>query len=128
MNEILSVKMKRWLHFLIGGAINTGFTYAIYLALHTVLAYQLAYFFAYILGIVFAYWFNATLVFKVRLSWKGLFTYPIVYFVQYITSACLLGSLVEIAGITESLAPLAVSIIMLPITYMMSKFLLRHKG
>jgi putative flippase GtrA len=122
---MINTKIKRWLHFLIGGAINTAFTYAVYLALNTILAYQLAYFIAYILGIIFAYWFNATVVFKVNLSWKGFFSYPIVYLVQYLASAFLLAGLVEMAGIMESLAPLVVAIIMVPATYVMSKFLLR---
>lgn len=120
-------KIKRWLRFLVGGAINTASTYAIYLALNTILAYQLAYFIAYILGVIFAYWFNATVVFRVNLSWKGFFSYPIVYLVQYITSAFLLGGLVEVVGIRESLAPLVVVIVMVPVTYLMNKLVLeRH--
>lgn len=117
-------KVKRWLRFLLGGGVNTVFTYAIYLALNTVLTYQLAYFIAYALGVVFAYWFNAVVVFRVPLSWKGFFSYPLVYVAQYVASAFLLGSLVEAVGIDEVLAPLVVTIIMVPLTYVMSKFVL----
>lgn len=118
------VRAKRWLLFLLGGGVNTAFTYAIYLALNMVLAYQLAYFLAYTLGVVFAYWFNAVVVFRVPLSWKGFFSYPIVYIVQYAASAFLLGGLVEIAGIMEALAPLVVAIAMVPVTYVISKSVL----
>lgn len=117
-------RAKRWLRFLLGGGVNTAFTYAVYLALNMVLAYQLAYFVAYTLGVVFAYWFNAVVVFRVSLSWKGFFSYPIVYIVQYAASAFLLGGLVEFAGIVESLAPLVVVIAMVPVTYVMSKSVL----
>ncbi len=120
-----AARTKRWLRFLLGGGVNTAVTYTIYLALNTVFAYQLAYFVAYALGIVFAYWFNAVVVFRVPLSWKGLFSYPVVYVVQYVASASLLGGLVELAGIGEALAPLVVPLVMVPVTYVMSKFVLQ---
>jgi putative flippase GtrA len=109
----------------LGGAVNTAFSYAVYLALNNVLSYQISYFIAYALGVAFAYWFNAVFVFQVTLSWKGLFSYPIVYLIQYLTSAFLLAIIVEILGILESLAPLLVAIIMVPVTYVMSKLVLR---
>ena len=117
-------RTKRWLRFLLGGGVNTAFSYAVYLALNTIFAYQLAYFIAYALGVVFAYWFNALVVFRVPLSWKGLFSYPVVYVIQYLAAAFLLGGLVERAGIVESLAPLVVAIVMVPVTYVMSKLVL----
>ena len=117
-------RKKRWLRFLLGGGINTAFTYAVYLALNTVLVYQLAFFVAYALGVVFSYWFNAVFVFRVSLSWKGLFSYPVVYVVQYVASAFLLGGLVQFADMGESLAPLVVTLVMVPVTYVMSKLVL----
>ncbi|QQP98612.1 GtrA family protein [Lysobacter enzymogenes] len=115
---------RRWLRFLIGGATNTAFTYALYLALNTIVSYQTAYLIAYVLGVLFAYWFNATIVFRVPLSWKGLLSYPIVYVVQYAASAALLAVLVEFLRIRESVGPLIVTAAMIPATYVMNKFVL----
>ncbi len=123
-----SAKIRRWLRFLMGGGINTGFTYLVYLALNTALSYQISYFIAYIAGIVFSYFFNAIFVFRVPLSLKGAFSYPLVYAVQYILSAFLLGGLIELASIDKSLAPLIVTALMIPLTYVMSKFLLEWKS
>ena len=129
MGKELDNKWQRWLRFLLGGAVNTAFSYAVYLALNTVLAYQVAFLIAYATGVVFAYWFNATVVFRVPLTWKGLFSYPVVYVIQYLASAVLLSGLVEMLGVAELFAPLVVSIAMLPVTYMMSKLVLgRRKG
>ncbi len=125
MEQTSDTRTKRWLRFLLGGIVNTAFSYAVYLALNNVLAYQLSYFIAYALGVAFAYWFNAVVVFQVPLSWKGFFSYPIVYLIQYSISAFLLVSIVEIMGIVKSLAPLLVAIIMVPVTYVMSKLVLR---
>lgn len=120
-------RAQRWLRFIVGGTINTAFTYLLYLVFNSFLAYQIAYFAAYAIGVVFAYWFNATVVFQVPLSWKGLFSYPVVYIIQYILSAFFLGSLIELFQIGESIAPLLVAGAMIPITYLMSKFVLQGK-
>lgn len=123
-------RMQRWLQFVTGGAINTGFTYLVYLGVNTILSYQLAYLVAYATGIVFSYCFNAIVVFRVPLSWRGLFSYPIVYLLQYIISALLLGVLIEHLGVGEMTAPLVVVILSIPLTYLMSKYVLlrrRHR-
>jgi putative flippase GtrA len=124
MTNHKNARLYRWYSFGIGGAINTLLSYLLYLALKLIFAYQLAYFFAYAFGVLFSYWFNATHVFRVSLSWKGLFSYPLVYAIQYGASAIFLGGLVELIGMEEDLAPLIVAIFMVPVTYMLSKFIL----
>lgn len=108
-----------------GGGINTAFTYCVYLVLNLILYYQFAYLIAYLFGIVFAYWFNAAVVFRVPLSWRGFFSYPLVYLIQYVASAFLLVVLVEDAGMGEILSPLIITISIVPVTYLMSKLVLR---
>lgn len=120
----LSQKIKRWSRFIVGGAVNTGFTYGIYLGLNTLMAYQLAYFIAYATGILFSYWFNAVAVFKTPLSWRTFCAYPLVYAAQYAASAILLGVLVDLNGVNESIAPLVVTVGMIPLTYSLSKLIL----
>ncbi len=118
-------RTQRWLRFILGGGVNTAFTYGVYIFVNLVLEYQWAYLIAYATGIVFSYWFNAVMVFRVPLTWKGFFAYPLVYIIQYGASALLLGVLIEVAEVHETLAPLAVTIGMVPLTYMMSKWVLR---
>lgn len=119
-----STRIQRWLRFIIGGGINTGFTYLVYLSINTFINYQLAYLVAYATGIVFSYCFNALVVFRVPLSWAVLFSYPVVYVLQYMFSALLLGGLIEYFGIEESVAPLFVVVLSIPFTYFMSKCVL----
>lgn len=120
--------MGCWLRFLIGGSINTVFTYFIYLALNLLMPYQAAYLIAYAAGIIFSYWFNARIVFKTLLSWQALAAYPMVYVVQYIASALLLENMIGYFAINESIAPLAVTAAMVPLTYGMSQFILNALG
>lgn len=117
----------RWLRFFLGGGANTAFTYTVYVALNSMLAYQFAYFIAYALGIGFSYWFNAKFVFRVPLSLRGLVSYPVVYLAQYVLSALLLGILVEGVGIEETFAPLLVTVALVPITYLLSRTVLKPK-
>ena len=112
--------------FLIGGVINTAFTYCLYLSLQVILAYQVAYAVAFACGIVFSYWFNAMVVFKTAISWKGLFAFPLVYLVQYLLSAMLLSVFVERLDIPLSIAPLTVIVLTIPVTFVLTRWLLRR--
>lgn len=112
--------------FLLGGGLNTALTYAIYYIFHLTLPYQFAYAAAYLSGIVFSYWINATFVFKTPMTWRGLFAYPVVYLVQYLISALLLGTLVEQLDMPKILAPLVVIVVSIPLTFIMTRWILRR--
>ena len=112
--------------FVVGGGINTAFTYGLYLGLQVIMPYQVAYALAFATGIVFSYWFNATIVFKTPISWKGAFSFPLVYLAQYLLSAVLLSVFVEQLGIAQSIAPLIVIIVTIPITFVLTRWFLRR--
>lgn len=112
--------------FVIGGGINTAFTYSLYYGLQVIMPYQVAYALAFAVGIVFSYWFNASIVFNTHMSWKGFFAFPLVYLVQYLLSAVLLSFFVERFGIAQSIAPLVVIIVTIPITFALTRWFLRR--
>ncbi|WP_076602062.1 GtrA family protein [Aromatoleum tolulyticum] len=118
------LQCKRWGRFIAGGALNTAVSYGVYFLLHLVVVYQLAYFAAYVVGVVVSYLFNAKFVFNVPVTIGGMIRYPLVYVAQYASSALVLGVLVE-AGIGATFAPLLVSIVVLPVTYLLSSAVLR---
>ena len=115
---------QSWIRFIVGGGFNTVFTYLVYFALNEVAPYQIAYLIAYASGIIFAYWFNSKIVFQVQITWRGLATYPVVYVLQYLASAILLDRFIEFFSVSEALAPLLVTTIMIPVTYCLSKLIL----
>lgn len=124
-------KLGRWLRFAVGGALNTGLSYAVYMLLCKFFSYQLAYAAAYIIGIIFGYLFNSRFVFNVAWSWKGFWSYPIVYLLQYVGSAMLLGIFIEHLAVSKMIAPVMVSVVMVPVTYILSHWVLswtRHTG
>jgi putative flippase GtrA len=124
---MINGRNRRWFRFLAGGGLNTIVTYALYLGINQILSYQISYLIAYVTGIVFSYCLNAIFVFRVQLSWKGLFTFPLVYIFQYVASAILLGAMVEFGSINAKIAPLFVPVIMIPVTYSLVKFTLIGK-
>lgn len=115
-----------WVKFLIGGGINTVFTYGLYFGLHVIMPYQAAYALAFAVGIVFSYFFNAIIVFNSRIGLKSFFAFPLVYLLQYLLSAFLLGVFVERLGIPQSIAPVAIIILTIPITFGMTRWFLRR--
>ncbi|MFS2091493.1 MULTISPECIES: GtrA family protein [Pseudomonas] len=117
--------IRRWVSFLAGGCLNTLLTYGIYLLLNMYISYQKSYVIAYITGILFSYLFNAHIVFNVKKSWKGLMAYPIVYLLQYMLSALMLSLMVERLGIPKEIAPLLIIVLLLPVTYLLSKTILK---
>ncbi len=112
--------------FVIGGGINTAFTFGLYFGLQVIMPYQVAYALAFATGIVFSYWFNATIVFKTPISWKGFCAFPLVYLVQYLLSAVLLSVFVERLSIPQSVAPLVVIVVTIPVTFVLTRWFLRR--
>lgn len=117
--------LRRWGSFLAGGLLNTLLTYGIYLLLNLYINYQKSYAIAYITGIVFSYLFNAQIVFNVKKSWKGLMAYPLVYLLQYIVAALMLNLMIEKLGVPKDIAPLLIIVLLLPVTYLLSKTILK---
>ena len=115
------------IRFLITGATNTALGYLIYLAFLLVLPYTAAYSISYVIGIFVSYALNTAFVFKERWSWKRFAAFPLVYVVQYLLGLALLALLVEKAGVPKTLAPLVIVIIILPVTFFLSRFVIRGK-
>ncbi len=115
----------RHFRFVAGGVANTAVTYVIFLSTKLVMPYQLAYLVSYGLGIVLSYIYNAKAVFRIRLTPFGLMLWPLVYAVQYAAGALLLVLLVEKAKLPENLGPLFIAMVMVPVTYSLSRIVLK---
>lgn len=121
-------KHKELLLWAVGGGINTLLTYGLYLLLVRVFSYRVAFTASYIIGIIFAYFFNALLVFKSGLSLKKFLQFPLVYVVQYLLSIGLLEVLVQALNVNTTIAPIFVLILVTPVTYLLSRWILKGKS
>lgn len=114
--------------FVVVGGTNTLVTWLFYVLLNTIMGYDLAYTLSYVLGIVLAYYMNTRWVFRVAMSWKTFFAFPLVYLVQYALGLGLLYLIVELTAVPEDLGPLVVTALTVPITFLMSRVVLARRS
>lgn len=120
------LKQSEAVRFLVSGSLNTGVSWLIYLLLlATGIPYTLAYSFAFVFGVVFTYYLNTRWVFKVPMSWQTFLQYPLVYVVQYGLGLGLMYVLVSMLGVPEKPAPLLVTILSIPVTFVLSRLILK---
>lgn len=124
LNSVNWLLNKRFINFILFGGLNTIVTYLLYLLLSKKMHYQLAYLIVYIAGIVLAYVLNLFFVFNTRSSLKKIISYPFIYIIQYFLGAGLLYILLQLFSLSNMLAPLLVTIFLLPISYCMNKKIL----
>lgn len=111
--------------FIVVGAVNTIITYLIYLFFLSYFSYNFSYTLSFVLGILISYTLNTHFVFKEKWAWKKLIQFPLVYIVQYLASLILLSILIESLSIDARFAPLAVIMLVLPITFVISKWVVK---
>jgi len=109
------------IRFLLSGASTTIVSYAIYLVLLQWMPYVFAYSIAYVAGIVWSYFANTLFVFRRAPSVTRAALFPLVYLAQYVVGTLLLILLVDVLGFSKTLAPLAVIVLTLPLTYVLSR-------
>ena len=113
--------------FLIAGIVNTILSYLVYFLLLTFMSYTLAYSVAYCVGIVISYFLNARYVFVQPLKLRQFLRFPIVYIVQYGLGIAILKLLVETGSVGPRLGMVFVILITIPVTFLLSKYLLVSK-
>lgn len=113
--------------FLIVGGANTLSTYLLFLLLLAFFPYLLAYSLAYCVGVVISYFLNARFVFRRRISLATFLAFPLVYVVQYSLGALILWVLVEHARVAPQLAMAGAIGLTIPVTFLMSRFVLRKE-
>lgn len=116
------------MRYVIVGGVNTAATYAAYVLLLPVMSYSAAYTVTYIAGIVLAYYLQSRFVFRQPLHWKKAFQFPVVYVVQYAAGVVLLALLVEWLGISEVIAPALVIVLSIPLTFVISRLIIKGRA
>lgn len=117
------------IRFLLGGASTTILSYAVYLLLLTWLPYLAAYAFAFASGVAWSYFANTLFVFRRRPTVARALAFPIVYLAQYLAGSMLLVVLIDDVQLPAKFAPLVVVVVTLPLTYVLSRWVItaRHE-
>ena len=109
------------------GSINTIVTYVLYLLLLQFVSYQLSYTIIYIFGIWLSYWLNLKFVFQTKSSNKKIILFPLIYLVQYLLGILILYVSIDIFNISEKIAPILIVILIVPLTFVLTKKILSEK-
>ena len=129
MKQQLRKQWERWREFILFvlfGSLNTLLSTALYLLLLLFLLYPAAYTVAYVCGIGMSYCLHVRFVFKERVRLRTALRYPLVYVVQYALGMLLLLVLVEAARIPEWLAPFIIAVLMIPVAYVLSRYIIKE--
>ncbi|MCW2821797.1 MAG: GtrA-like protein [Marmoricola sp.] len=111
--------------FVVVGVVNTVIYYAGYLMLHGLeMGYMVAHVAATLIAMVCSYFLNCTLTFQIRPSWKTFLLFPLSNVANFVITTVGIRLAVEQLGVHERLAPLTVALVAIPITFMVTRYLL----
>jgi putative flippase GtrA len=116
-----NIKKSQFIRFTIAGSINTAISYIIYLILLTQLPYAWSYTISYICGILIAYFMGRKFIFKEHNGILTILTIPYIYIIQYLFGMVVIWLWVDTLGLPKYPAPLVVTILSLPMTYILTR-------
>ncbi|WP_423830021.1 flippase GtxA [Staphylococcus aureus] len=118
------------LKFIIVGGINTLNYYVVYLLLLKLLhiEYMISHITGFIVAFVISYYLNCYFVYKVKPTWRKFISFPIMQIVNVSLQTVLLYVFVSWLNLPAEIAPFAGLIITIPITFILSKWILKDSN
>ncbi|WP_428249916.1 GNAT family N-acetyltransferase [Ferrovibrio sp.] len=120
----MSEKFKEALRFLVVGGANFVFTLLIYELLLLLVDYRLAYLFAFLAALGFTAVFNINAVFGRQVQRRNSVSYGLYYCLYSAANLALLTVVVEVAGIPEIWAPVAVQVAIFLPHFLLSRYII----
>ncbi|MEU7634482.1 MULTISPECIES: GtrA family protein [unclassified Streptomyces] len=111
--------------FTVVGGVNTATFYACYLPLHRLLPYFAAYTAGFTLSLVGSFFLNTYFTYRTRPTWKKFLLFPLTQVTNYAVQSAGLVALVSWLGMNSVAAPLAAALLALPVTFVVSRRILR---
>ncbi|HAR5369732.1 TPA: flippase GtxA [Staphylococcus aureus] len=118
------------LKFIIVGGINTLNYYVVYLLLLKLLhiEYMISHITGFIVAFVISYYLNCYFVYRVKPTWRKFISFPITQIVNVSLQTVLLYVFVSWLNLPAEIAPFAGLIITIPITLILSKWILKDSN
>ncbi|HDK7749575.1 TPA: flippase GtxA [Staphylococcus aureus] len=118
------------LKFIIVGGINTLNYYVVYLLLLKLLhiEYMISHITGFIVAFVISYYLNCYFVYRVKPTWRKFISFPITQVVNVSLQTVLLYVFVSWLNLPAEIAPFAGLIITIPITFILSKWILKDSN
>lgn len=109
------------------GVANTGFYYLIYRLLLTFMPYMAAHIVAWCCAIVFSFFMNCYVTFKVKPTWKRFIVFPSTTLANFTITTVGGYALIEYTGISAKYGTLIASLAAIPITFTLTRIVLSRK-
>lgn len=118
------------LKFIIVGGINTLNYYVVYLLLLKLLhiEYMISHITGFLVAFVISYYLNCYFVYRVKPTWRKFISFPITQIVNVSLQTVLLYVFVSWLNLSAEIAPFAGLIITIPITFILSKWILKDSN
>ncbi|HCD5157273.1 TPA: flippase GtxA [Staphylococcus aureus] len=118
------------LKFIIVGGINTLNYYVVYLLLLKLLhiEYMISHITGFIVAFVISYYLNCYFVYRIKPTWRKFISFPITQIVNISLQTVLLYVFVSWLNLPAEIAPFAGLIITIPITFILSKWILKDSN
>ncbi|ANZ32593.1 GtrA family protein [Staphylococcus carnosus] len=115
--------------FIIVGGINTLDYYLVYLILLKGIGinYMISHITGFIISFIISYYLNCYFVYKVKPTWRKFIQFPFTQVVNMGMQTLLLYVFVQWLHISSVIAPFAGLILTIPVTFIMSKYILRDR-
>ncbi|EUH96629.1 flippase GtxA [Staphylococcus aureus] len=118
------------LKFIIVGGINTLNYYVVYLLLLKLLhiEYMISHITGFLVAFVISYYLNCYFVYRVKPTWRKFISFPITQIVNVSLQTVLLYVFVSWLNLPAEIAPFAGLVITIPITLVLSKWILKDSN
>ncbi|MBG1704561.1 flippase GtxA [Staphylococcus aureus] len=118
------------LKFIIVGGINTLNYYVVYLLLLKLLhiEYMISHITGFLVAFVISYYLNCYFVYRVKPTWRKFISFPITQIVNVSLQTVLLCVFVSWLNLPAEIAPFAGLVITIPITFVLSKWILKDSN
>ncbi|HDY4577026.1 flippase GtxA [Staphylococcus aureus] len=118
------------LKFIIVGGINTLNYYVVYLLLLKLLhiEYMISHITGFLVAFVISYYLNCYFVYRVKPTWRKFISFPITQIVNVSLQTVLLYVFVSWLNLPSEIAPFAGLVITIPITFVLSKWILKDSN
>ncbi|HDG8571271.1 TPA: flippase GtxA [Staphylococcus aureus] len=118
------------LKFIIVGGINTLNYYVVYLLLLKLLhiEYMISHITEFLVAFVISYYLNCYFVYRVKPTWRKFISFPITQIVNVSLQTVLLYVFVSWLNLPAEIAPFAGLVITIPITFVLSKWILKDSN
>ncbi len=127
IDSVVRCVPKRWrrpLRYCIVGGIATGIHYGAYLLLLLWLPAEVAYTMGYVCSFVVNYWLTNRFTFRTHPNVRNGVGFALSHFVNYTLHILLLELFIRL-GIVETIAPIVVYMVVIPVNYFLLRFFFR---